>query len=192
MPESLRDFLERYRFSDFALKVVGVGSVGTRCFVIVLQGRDEGDPLILQAKEATESVLEALCRRRAGTPTTASAWSTGSASCRRRRTYSWAGAAGTAGRDFYFRQLWDMKGSVEHDDPQAARPGRLADSAAGRSRAPMPGVATPWRSAAYLGTRDTFDGAIADFAETYADQNEKDHAAYHAAIASGRVSTTSL
>ena len=59
LPESRRDFLERYRFLDFALKVVGVGSVGTRCFVIVLQGRDENDALILQAKEATSSVLEA-------------------------------------------------------------------------------------------------------------------------------------
>jgi hypothetical protein len=53
-----RRFLERYRFVDFALKVVGVGSVGTRCFIIVLQGRDENDPLILQAKEATASVME--------------------------------------------------------------------------------------------------------------------------------------
>ena len=58
MPESLREFLERYRFVDVALKVVGVGSVGTRCFIIVLQGRDENDPLILQAKEATASVME--------------------------------------------------------------------------------------------------------------------------------------
>ncbi len=59
LSESKRDFLERFRFLDFALKVVGVGSVGTRCFVIVLQGRDENDALILQAKEATSSVLEA-------------------------------------------------------------------------------------------------------------------------------------
>ena len=58
MSENRRDFLERYRFVDIALKVVGVGSVGTRCFVIVLEGRDENDPLILQAKEATASVLE--------------------------------------------------------------------------------------------------------------------------------------
>ncbi len=58
MPENRRDFLERYRFVDFALKVVGVGSVGTRCYVIVLEGRDENDPLILQAKEATASVME--------------------------------------------------------------------------------------------------------------------------------------
>ena len=58
MAESRREFLERYHFTDFALKVVGVGSVGTRCFVMILEGRDENDPLILQAKEATASVLE--------------------------------------------------------------------------------------------------------------------------------------
>ncbi len=63
MPENRRDFLERYRFVDFALKVVGVGSVGTRCFVLVLEGRDENDPLILQAKEATASVMEPYLER---------------------------------------------------------------------------------------------------------------------------------
>ena len=78
LPESRRDFLERYRFLDFALKVVGVGSVGTRCFVVVLQGRDENDPLILQAKEATASVLEPHLRRPSPTTTTASASSSAS------------------------------------------------------------------------------------------------------------------
>ena len=58
LAENRRELVERYRFVDFALKVVGVGSVGTRCFVVLLEGRDEGDPLILQAKEATASVLE--------------------------------------------------------------------------------------------------------------------------------------
>ena len=77
MPENRRDFLERYRFVDFALKVVGVGSVGTRCFIIVLQGRDENDPLILQAKEATASVLEPYLPA-ARTPTTANASSSAS------------------------------------------------------------------------------------------------------------------
>ena len=76
MAESRREFLERYRFVDFALKVVGVGSVGTRCFMIVLEGRDEGDPLILQAKEATASVLEGHAQDQPPRATTASAsWS---------------------------------------------------------------------------------------------------------------------
>ena len=75
MAESRREFLERYRFADFALKVVGVGSVGTRCFVLVLEGRDEDDPLILQAKEATASVWRSTSAT-AATPTMASAsWS---------------------------------------------------------------------------------------------------------------------
>ena len=77
LPEHRRAFLERYRFVDFALKVVGVGSVGTRCFVLVLQGRDEDDPLILQAKEATASVLEPYLTP-ASTRITASASSSGS------------------------------------------------------------------------------------------------------------------
>ena len=58
MAENRRELIERFRFVDFALKVVGVGSVGTRCFIVLLEGRDEEDPLILQAKEATASVLE--------------------------------------------------------------------------------------------------------------------------------------
>jgi len=186
MPESLRDFLERYRFSDYALKVVGVGSVGTRCFMIVLQGRDEGDPLILQAKEATESVLEPYAgaskhanhaervvhgqRQMQATSDIFLGW------CR-----------GPAGRDFYFRQLWDMKGSVDIAQLQpeglAFYGGICARALAAAHARTGDAVAI----SAYLGTGDTFDGAIADFAETYADQNERDHAAFVAAIADGRV-----
>ena len=91
MPESRRDFLERYRFVDFALKVVGVGSVGTRCFVVVLEGRDENDPLILQAKEATASVLEPYLAAEPARATTPSASSSASSSCRRPPTSSSAG-----------------------------------------------------------------------------------------------------
>ena len=91
MPENRRDFLERYRFVDFALKVVGVGSVGTRCFVLVLEGRDEGDPLILQAKEATASVLALILSARAPTPTMPSGSWSGSSARRRPPTSSSAG-----------------------------------------------------------------------------------------------------
>ena len=118
MADSRREFLERYRFADFALKVVGVGSVGTRCFVIVLEGRDEDDPLILQAKEATASVLESpplgqhVCqprRARGGRP----ARDAGDA----RHLPGLDPRSG--GRDFYLRQLWDMKGSVDTSTLQA-------------------------------------------------------------------------
>ena len=122
MAESRREFLERYRFADFALKVVGVGSVGTRCLMLVLEGRDHDDPLILQAKEATASVLEEFAggsghanhgervvvgqRLMQATPDIFLGWT-----------------RGPGGRDFYLRQLWDMKGSVD-----------TATLAAGRSR----------------------------------------------------------
>jgi hypothetical protein len=97
---------------------------------------------------------------------------------------------GPGGRDFYIRQLWDMKGSV---DTATLLPdglgfyGGLCAWALARAHARSgDSVAI----AAYLGTSDTFDGAIADFAETYADQNERDHRAYRAAIEAGQVSTT--
>jgi hypothetical protein len=188
MPEHRRDFLERYRFVDFALKVVGVGSVGTRCYVIVLQGRDENDPLILQAKEATASVLEPYLpasehashgqrvvvgqQLMQGTSDIFLGWT-----------------RGPGGRDFYIRQLWDMKGSV---DIAAIQPiglgfyGGLCGWSLARAHARTGDAAA---ISAYLGMSDRFDGAIADFAETYADVNERDHAAYVAAIEAGKIST---
>ena len=188
MPHGLRQYLERYRFADYALKVVGVGSVGTRCFMLVLQGRDEGDPLILQAKEAVASVLEPYTegsehenhgervvhgqRVMQATSDIFLGW------CR-----------SPAGRDFYFRQLWDMKASVDTSalapDGMAFYGGLCGWALAAAHARGGDAVAI----AAYLGTSDTFDGAIADFSETYADVNERDHAAYVEAIKAGRVTT---
>ncbi len=188
LPESRRELLERYRFVDFARKVVGVGSIGTRCFVLVLEGRDGDDPLILQAKEATASVLEPYLpasrhesngqRVVAGqqlmqtTPDIFLGWTRGPAS-----------------RDFYLRQLWDMKGSVDLsllEAPRLGYYGGLCGWALARAHARS---GDPVAIAAYLGTSDRFDGAVADFAETYADQNEADHARYVEAVRSGRVLT---
>ncbi len=188
MADSRREFLERYRFADFALKVVGVGSVGTRCLVLVLEGRDQDDPLILQAKEATASVLEGFAgssdhanhgqrvvvgqRLMQATPDIFLGWT-----------------RGPGGRDFYLRQLWDMKGSV---DTATLRPegmgfyGGICAWALARAHARSgDSVAI----SAYMGTGDIFDSAIGDFAEAYADQNANDFTAYQAAIASGRVTT---
>jgi uncharacterized protein (DUF2252 family) len=187
LSENRRAFLERYRFVDAALKVVGVGSVGTRCAIVLLEGRDENDPLILQVKEATASVLEPLLpasvhanhgervvvgqRLMQATPDILLGWT-----------------RGPGGRDFYFRQLWDMKGSV---DTTTLRPaglgfyGSLCGWALARAHA-RSGDAVA--IAAYLGNSDTFDGAVAEFGEIYADQNAQDHAAYVAAIEAGRVS----
>jgi uncharacterized protein (DUF2252 family) len=186
MPESLREFLERYRFSDYALKVVGVGSVGTRCFMIALQGRDESDPLILQAKEASASVLEPY----AGPSEQANHAERvvhGQRVMQATSDIFLGWCRGPAGRDFYFRQLWDMKGSVDivqlQPEGLAFYGGICARALAAAHARSGDAVAI----SAYLGTSDTFDGAIADFSETYADQNERDHAAFVAAIAEGRV-----
>ena len=186
LAESRREFLERYRFVDIAQKVVGVGSVGTRCFILVLEGRDEGDPLILQVKEATASVLEIHSkdslhanhgervvvgqRLMQATPDIFLGWS-----------------RGPRGRDYYFRQLWDMKGSVDIATllPDGlAFYGQLCGWALARAHA-RTGDAVA--ISAYMGTSDTFDGAIADFSEAYADLNDKDYAAFQAAIKEGRI-----
>jgi uncharacterized protein (DUF2252 family) len=191
MAESRREFLERYRFADFALKVVGVGSVGTRCLVMVLEGRDHDDPLILQAKEATASVLEEFAggsghanhgervvvgqRLMQATPDIFLGWT-----------------RGPGGRDFYLRQLWDMKGSVDTATLQPAGLGFYGGICAWALARAHARTGDSVAISAYLGTGDVFDSAIADFSEAYADQNAKDHAAYVAAIKSGRVSTTAV
>jgi uncharacterized protein (DUF2252 family) len=188
--ENRRSFLERYRLVDWALKVVGVGSVGTRCFVVVLEGRDQGDPLILQVKEAVPSVLEAAAgtdrhphhgqrvvigqRAMQATPDILLGWTTGPNE-----------------RQFYVRQLWDMKGSV---DTSLLQPlgmgfyGRLCAWSLARAHAR---TGDSIAIAAYLGTSDKLDAAVADFAEAYADVNDRDHAAYVAAIDAGRVAVPS-
>jgi uncharacterized protein (DUF2252 family) len=186
MPEGRRAFLERYRFVDFALKVVGVGSVGTRCFVVLLEGRDENDALILQAKEATASVLEPYLGDSAH-GNHGQRVVIGQQQMQAASDIYLGWTRGPGGRDFYFRQLWDMKGSV---DTTTLRPmglsfyGGLCGWALARAHA-RTGDAVA--IAAYLGTSDKFDGAIADFAETYADVNATDHAAYLAAIEAGTV-----
>jgi len=189
MAESRREFLERYHFTDFALKVVGVGSVGTRCFVMILEGRDENDPLILQAKEATASVLEG--------PFEASAFGNhgervvvGQRLMQATPDIFLGWTRSQQGRDFYMRQLWDMKGSVDTSTLEPVGLGFYSGICAWALARAHARSGDSVAISAYLGTSDTFDGAIADFAETYADQNARDHAAYRAAIEAGQVSTT--
>jgi hypothetical protein len=159
--------------------------------VIVLQGRDENDPLILQAKEATASVLEPYV----GTShhgSRAQRVVVGQQLTQATSDIFLGWTRGAGGREFYLRQLWDMKGSVDTtilQPPGLALYGSMCGWALARGHA-RTGDAVA--IAAYLGTGDTFDGAIADFAETYADVNARDHAAYIAAIKAGRVSEPAI
>jgi uncharacterized protein (DUF2252 family) len=182
--------IREFDYVHMARKVVGVGSVGTRAWVLLLRGRDDRDPLILQAKEAQESVLE----RFLGASTYASHGERVVAGQRLMQASSdiflgWQDAEGYDGvtRDFYIRQLLDWKGSVDVDDIEP-RGAKVYASLCGQTlaRAHSRGgdrVAI----AAYLGKSDRFDRAITDFASDYADQNERDYRAFVEAEATGRI-----
>ncbi|WP_137991078.1 DUF2252 domain-containing protein [Streptomyces vilmorinianum] len=186
LSEERRLLLDRYRFVDAARKVVGVGSVGTRCFILLLEGRDDSDPLILQVKEAGRSVLEPYL------PPTTYAHQGQRVVCGQRLIQAasdiflgWM--TGPEQRHFYWRQLRDMKGSAE---VEAMSPAVLRDYAGLCGRALARAHARSGDRiaiAAYLGSSDVFDRAIADFAIRYADQNADDYAALSAAIAAGVV-----
>lgn len=195
LPEDRRVLLDGYRFVDAALKVVGVGSVGTRAWIVLLLGRDGGDPLFLQVKEAQRSVLEPYAAPSAFE-------NQGERVVQGQRLVQaasdillgWVKATGIDGqqRDFYVRQLWDMKGSakVERMDPVALTAyaqicGTTLAHAHARSGDRI-------AIAAYLGKGDTFDKAMATFSETYADQNERDYAALRAAADDGRIEVAEM
>ena len=185
-----RHLLERFRLVDIARKVVGVGSVGTRAFILLFIGRDNGDPLFVQMKEADASVLEPFLGKSAfrnhgqrvveGQRLMQAASDT---------MLGWIHATGIDGvkRDFYLRQLWDSKGSarVETMQPKTMEAyAEICGQTLARAHA-RSGDAVAISS--YLGASDAFDRALAAFAETYADQNERDYAALKAAADSGRI-----
>ena len=185
-----RHLLERFHYADAARKVVGVGSVGTRAWIVLMLGHDDNDPLFLQLKEAEASVLEPYLGKsrfaRHGQRVVEGQRLMQAASD---IMLGWIRTSGVDGveRDFYMRQLWDGKGSavVEAMEPSAMKAyaemcGWTLAHAHARS-----GDAVA--IAAYLGSGNTFDRALASFGESYADQNEHDYAAFSDAIDSGRI-----
>jgi len=186
-----RKLLESFRYVDVARKVVGVGSVGTRCWIMLLLGRDNADPLFLQVKEANESALEPYLGRSAYAQH-------GQRIVEGQRLMQAASDIflgwirnknGLDGRphDFYVRQLWDWKSAVDLDairlegvEIYARVCGWTLARAHARSGDRI-------AIAGYLGKSDAFDKAIADFAFAYADLNERDYAALADAVASGTV-----
>jgi uncharacterized protein (DUF2252 family) len=191
LPDDRRSLLERFRYVDLARKVVGIGSVGTRCWLLLMLGRDEHDPLFLQIKEAEASVLEPLLGR-------SSFGAQGRRVVEGQRLMQAASdiflgwvhtkeALDGGAYDFYVRQLWDWKSSV---DVETILPHGLA----------LYAIACGWTLAraharsgdriaidAYLGKSDSFDHAVAEFAAAYADLNEHDHRALVQAAADGRI-----
>ena len=185
LPEHVRSLFGRFHFMDYAIKVVGVGSVGTMCSV-ALYLADEHDPLFLQIKEARASVLEPYAGRSLHS-------NHGQRIVAGQRLMQAASdvflgwTRGENGRDMYVRQLRDMKISPIIDDwnTTALRLyGRLCAHALARAHARSGDAAM---LAGYLGTSRTFDDAIAEFAVDYADQNRSDFRAFIRAIRDGRI-----
>ncbi|WP_327404618.1 DUF2252 domain-containing protein [Streptomyces sp. NBC_01288] len=184
LSEERRLLLDRYRFVDAARKVVGVGSVGTRCFVVLLAGRDQDDPLFLQIKEARKSVLEEHLPNgpyvHPGHRVVA-----GQRLLQAASDIFLGWMTGPQGRAFYWRQLRDMKGSADvvGMGPRALTAyARLCGNALARAHARS---GDRIAIAAYLGSTDTFERAVADFALSYAGQTTADHASLGAAVAAG-------
>jgi uncharacterized protein (DUF2252 family) len=187
LQDDRRYLLERFEVVDMARKVVGVGSVGTRAFIVLLQGRDSQDPLFLQVKEATASVLEPYLRksryRQHGERVVQGQ--------RMMQAASDIYLGWTRGMDvrrhYYWRQLRDMKGSalVEAMAPLALSfYARICGWTLARAHARS---GDPVAIAAYLGGSDAFDKSITDFSQRYADQNERDYQEFLTAIRSGRL-----
>jgi uncharacterized protein (DUF2252 family) len=182
-----RQMLDRFTIVDMARKVVGVGSVGTRAFMVLLQGRDNGDPLFLQVKEATASVLEDhLPKSRYNTPGQRVVEGQRLMQAASDIFLGWTRGI-QANRYYYWRQLRDMKASapVELMSPFAMTfYARICGWTLARAHARS---GDPIAIAEYLGTADTVDNAIADFSARYADQNQRDYDTFVKAIADGRI-----
>ena len=190
LPRDRRHLLESYRYVHAARKVVGVGSVGTRAWILLMLGRDKNDPLFLQFKEAQASVLEPFLgksqytqhgrrvvegqRMMQAAPDIMLGWE---------RIVTIDGET----RDFYIRQLWDAKGSVDvelMDPPELEAYAKICGWTLARAHARS---GDRIAIAAYLGSSNSFDRAMASFSETYADQNDRDYRALQEAAASGRI-----
>ena len=185
LPEERRVLFDRYRLEDFALKVVGIGSVGTRCYIALFFSEDN-HPLILQVKEACPSVLE---------PYTAKSQYenqgqrvvTGQRLMQSSSDIFLGWTQGRRGNNFYLRQLRDMKFSLPIEGVSAAQLQRYAEFCGwtlARAHAKSGDAAT---ISGYLGKGDQFDLAMGEFAIAYADQTERDHAALVDAVKTGRV-----
>jgi uncharacterized protein (DUF2252 family) len=186
----VRHLADRYHYVQLAHKVVGVGSVGTRCWIVLMRGRDWDDPLFLQVKEAGASVLAPFTGRtryrHQGRRVVEGQRLMQAASD---ILLGWISAEGVLDgkhRDFYVRQLWDGKGSAEIEtmDSEGLRLyATLCGETLARAHARS---GDRIAIARYLGGGDSFDRAISDFARSYADQNERDYEAFSAAADSGR------
>jgi uncharacterized protein (DUF2252 family) len=190
LPAERRHLLEGYRYTHMARRVGGVGSVGTRTWIVLLIGRDGDDPLFLQVKQAGPSVLERYGGR-------AAARNHGQRVVQGQRLMQvdgdiflgWLRApwADDTTRDYYVRQLWDWKLGADVELMSAERLTVYVTLCAWTLARAHARSGDRVAIAAYLGSGSVFDRALATFAESYSDQTERDHAALEEAVRAGRV-----
>ncbi|MGB5756334.1 MAG: DUF2252 domain-containing protein [Acidimicrobiales bacterium] len=189
LPVDRQRLLDRYAVVDIARKVVGVGSVGTRCSIVLLESGD-GEPLFLQLKEATTSVLEAHHAPSSFEPGQRVVVGQQLMQTMGDIFLGWSHyvdpGTGTT-KSFYVRQLWDGKGSIDVDAMGGGALGRYARVCGAVLALAHARAGDAAMIAGYLGDDDTFDQAIAEFSHAYATLNEHDHTAHLDAIATGRV-----
>ncbi|MEZ5170709.1 MAG: DUF2252 domain-containing protein [Acidimicrobiia bacterium] len=191
LSDERRWLLDQYTPIDVGIKVVGVGSVGTRCVIVLFQGRDGGDPLFLQAKEAEASVLE---EHLEPSPYENSGRRVveGQRLAQAQSDIFLGWTEGLEGRQFYVRQLRDWKGSVEVEDG-SPRQMRFYAGLCGRTLARGHARSgDPIAIAAYVGKGTVLDHALADFSEAYAAQNMDDYERFQEAIDNGRLEVSEL
>ncbi len=186
LDDNRKVLLDKYHVVDIALKVVGVGSVGTRCLIVLLEANDDSDPLFLQIKEATDSVLEDYLPK--------SRYSHhGERVVRGQRLMQVSGdiflgwSVGSGGHAYYWRQLYDMKGSADiaKMSPRVLKQyAQICGWTLAHSHARS---GDPFQISGYIGSGTVFAESLTEFAYAYADQNQKDYEAFTAAIASGRI-----
>ena len=187
LPDDRRKLLERFQIVDAARKVVGVGSVGTRAFIVLLEGRDAHDPLFLQIKEATASVLEAsLPRSRYRQHGERVVQGQRMMQAASDIFLGWTKGLDTS-RHFYWRQLRDMKGSALVELMAPTTLGYYAQMCGWTLARAHARAGDPVVMAEYLGRDDAFDRSITNFSERYANQNDQDYEEFVKAVRSGRL-----
>ena len=187
LQDDRRRLLERFQVIDIARKVVGVGSVGTRAFIVLLQGRDAEDPLFLQIKEATASVLEYHLPK-AASRTHGERVVQGQRLMQAASDIFLGWTKGVdADRHYYWRQLRDMKGSALVETMSPAGMGVYAGFCGWTLARAHARSGDPVAIAAYLGDDGAFDEAMTDFSLRYAEQNEQDYEQFVKAVRAGRL-----
>ncbi|TCJ99303.1 DUF2252 domain-containing protein [Nocardia alba] len=186
LPDHMRVLVDRYTVVDFAVKVVGVGSVGTRCFIVLLMDKESGTPLFLQLKEAGISVLEPY-QKASRYKQQGHRVVTGQRLMQAASDIFLGWATGPAGVHYYWRQFRDMKGSADIENlshRQLSNYGGLCGAVLARAHCRS---GDPLAIDAYIGGSEKFDTALSDFAMSYSDQSMADYRLLRAAIKDGRV-----